>query len=533
MSRFSPILSRRRVAATLALVGCAAVPPAVAAAQSPDDMWSRSIDRPITAAQLDLPADASPKTLAHAAIRRTARRLAGGGRLGAVGFAGQPLPPRPGDTPRLHGLRYRQQIGGLRVLYSQLDVTVGDGRVSSIAGTVVPLERGRLAGERRIGARRARAIARRAVAGPDSARRAEPVAYAGEPAKPRRPRRAYVVEVAPPLRSGDDSPSAICIVVDATTGKVLKRWRGFAARPIGRRPSARAAATKTVLIQIVDAKGTAAAVTPNYRDVYTMGDPRKYGTDSPLQVDTFGTLSPPFFTANSWINGVTGFFCLTRQYCGRDSGLDGSYNRHFYTVNSGGGDSRYVHSQERIYIDSSSGTEPQTIAHEQGHSIDFHFLDDFLQTDEGDEVEEALADMFAYDFERDRTLAGATGVRVSDRVADPTAFSLPDHYSDYSCTTTDEHDNGHILSHGYWKLVQRIGHEAAGQVLQGVPWQLPARREFGDLREAMERAAGNLRVRLPGKIVSIPIRPQVEAAFSEVGVQDNARRTDRCPGATS
>ena len=305
---------------------------------------------------------------------------------------------------------------------------------------------------------------------------------------------------------------------------MLKRWRGFAARPIGRRPSARASATKTVLIQIVDAKGTAAAVTPNYRDVYTMGDPRKYGTDSPLQVDTFGTLSPPFFTANSWINGVTGFFCLTRQYCGRDSGLDGSYNRHFYTVNSGGGDSRYVHSQERIYIDSSSGTEPQTIAHEQGHSIDFHFLDDFLQTDEGDEVEEALADMFAYDFERDRTLAGATGVRVSARVANPTAFSLPDHYSGYSCTTTDEHDNGHILSHGYWKLVQRIGHEAAGRVLQGVPWQLPARREFGDLREAMERAA-NLRVRLPGKIVSIPIRPQVEAAFNEVGVQDNARRT--------
>jgi hypothetical protein len=28
------------------------------------------------------------------------------------------------------------------------------------------------------------------------------------------------------------------------------------------------------------------------------------------------------------------------------------------------------------------------------------------------------------------------------------------------------------------------------------------------------------------------VRPFVEAAFDAVGVQDNARRTDRCPGAS-
>ena len=105
-------------------------PPALAAEKPSGDMWSRSIDRPITVAQLGLPADAPARTLARAAIRRSARQLAVGGRLGAVGFAGEPLPPRPGSGSRLHGLRYRQQVGGLRVLWSQLAVTGERGRLT-------------------------------------------------------------------------------------------------------------------------------------------------------------------------------------------------------------------------------------------------------------------------------------------------------------------------------------------------------------------------------------------------------------------
>jgi hypothetical protein len=516
---------------SLVLLACCAA--AAAPAPAAGDMWSRSVDGPITARQLGLPPDASPARLAHAAIRRSARRLAGGGRLGDVRFASRPLPPAATGR-RLHGLRFQQQVGGLRVLYSQLDVTVEDGRVSSIAGTVVPLRRATLSGARNIGARQARRIARRAVAGADSARRAEPVAYAGEPGDPRRPKRAYVVEVAPATTGSDDSPAAVCVVVDAATGEVLKRWRGFAARPRGKRSATVAgAATKTVLIQIVDAKGTTADITPNYRDVYTMGAPRSFGLDSPLQVDTFGTLSPPFSTVNSWINAVTRYFCLFREYCGRDSGLDGSYNRHYYTVNWGAS-SRYVHSKERVFIDEDSTTQPQIVAHEQGHSIDFHFRDDYVATFEGDEVEEALAEMFAYDFEQDRRLAGVTGRRVSDVLADPTRYSdaggtLPDHYDDYNCTTGEEHHNGYILAHGYWKLVQRVGHNVAGHVLQGVPWQLPARREFGDVRQAFARAAGSLLV--PGLNGGPPRRvsAEVAAAFGEVGVVASSRRTGSCP----
>jgi hypothetical protein len=524
-------MTPRNAVLALALTACclAFAPAAQSVARPQGDLWSVSVDRSITAGQLGLPADASARALGRAAIERSLSRLVGRRRLGSLRFAGEPLPPGRGGR-RTHGLRFRQRIGGLRVLYSQLGATVAPGRVRSVAGTVVPLNTMKLAGVRRISAGRAQEIARRVVPAAVRARRAELVAYAGEPAKPRSPRRAYVVEVMPAATGSDDSPAAICVVVDATTGKVLKRWRGFAARPRKRNVTGQSAlaAAKTVLIQLVDAKGAVADVTPNYRDVYTMGDPRSFGLDSPLQQDTFGTLSPPFFTVNSWVNAVTQFFCVTREYCGRDSGLDGSYNRHFYTVNWGGSASRYVHAGERIYIDVDSTTQPQVIAHEQGHSIDFHFRDDFVATFEGDEVEEALAEMFAYDFERDRILTGATGPRVSSVLADPSDFALPERYTDYSCTSTDEHRNGYILAHAYWRFVQRVGHNVAGHVLQGVPWQLPALREFGDVRTAMERASGTLLV--PGLNGGPPRRvsSEVAAAFGEVGVLASSRRTLAC-----
>jgi hypothetical protein len=83
----------------------------------------------------------------------------------------------------------------------------------------------------------------------------------------------------------------------------------------------------------------------------------------------------------------------------------------------------------------------------------------------------------------------------------------------------------------YWKLVQRLGHQTAGEILQYVPWQLPARREFGDLREALEDAAHGL---FPGPNGSEgAVEQHVDDVFNEVGVQDVSRRTDRCPGANA
>jgi len=62
------------------------------------------------------------------------------------------------------------------------------------------------------------------------------------------------------------------------------------------------------------------------------------------------------------------------------------------------------------------------------------------------------------------------------------------------------------------------------------PFMLPAQREFGDVREALEDGAHAL---FPGPNgTEGTVEQHVDDAFDEVGVQDASRGTDRCPGAT-
>jgi hypothetical protein len=51
----------------------------------------------------------------------------------------------------LRQLRFQQTAGGLRVLWSQIDVAIVGGRVSSIDATVVPVADRAPAGKRRMG----------------------------------------------------------------------------------------------------------------------------------------------------------------------------------------------------------------------------------------------------------------------------------------------------------------------------------------------------------------------------------------------
>jgi hypothetical protein len=127
----------------------------------------------------------------------------------------------------------------LRVLYSQIDVAVVDASVTSISATVVPLNSSRLRGAKRISAARAHAIARRRIAGPDSALPAQPIAYAGtpgKPGKPRAPRRAWVVQVSPKTATHHaEEDRNVCVVIDAESGNVLDVWEGVAAPPASAR----------------------------------------------------------------------------------------------------------------------------------------------------------------------------------------------------------------------------------------------------------------------------------------------------------
>jgi Zn-dependent metalloprotease len=125
---------------------------------------------------------------------------------------------------------------------------------------------------------------------------------------------------------------------------------------------------------------------------------------------------------------------------------------------------------------------------------------------QGDEVEEALADMFAYDYDRnDATLgedrAGASGVGIRDwqtpsnlrgnhdknRVTPRIPY--PATMAQYRCDATDEHFNSTILSHGYFLFVQNVGHDVAGAVLHRVPAKLSARPRYIEVMRAFKDVA--------------------------------------------
>ena len=161
---------------SLTIAAMAALTTLLAAAPAQASGWDRGVEHPISAAQLGLRDHPSPVRLARAA--------AGGS------------PPASGSAPCVSAANRSPGAGcacarpwvACASSGSDIAASVADDTVSSVSGTVVPIE-GELRGERRIGAERARRIARLAAKG--TVGPAELVAYAGEPAKPRPPRRAW------------------------------------------------------------------------------------------------------------------------------------------------------------------------------------------------------------------------------------------------------------------------------------------------------------------------------------------------------
>jgi Peptidase propeptide and YPEB domain len=485
------------LAGAVALVAAHA-PPADAASN-----WSRQVHSSIGAKRLGLPADAGPVRLGRAAIERKI-----GGRLGKLDAVARMSAKPPGGR-RTTTVRFRQSLDGRRVLWSQLNVLVAGAKAMSISGTVVPLPRSDVTGERRISGGQARQIARDAVAGAMRVRPAEFVVFAGDPDKPRRPRNAYVVEVTTPEAGADDTPT-ICVVVDAETGKVLKKWRGSAAR-IGAEPRTKQLAQgKTVLVQVADNKSKNIDLANDGVNFFTTGNPYSWGTGSATRErELFGSPSSAFLASPGQpfgqIGSVTQHFCLKRKYCGRDSGLPGpvgggNVNRWFFSARFAGcrknvcDTSHYDSGLDRVFLTTADSDDADTIGHEVGHVIDEHFQDDYVDNFEGAEVSEALGEMFSYDYSF-KTKFG-TGVAINDLLAAPNSFTFPDDgqipqkMSQFKCNAKDEHTNGYILAHAYWKWIEEMnahnvaGRNVAGNLLQGIPFQLAAARTFGDTRAA-------------------------------------------------
>jgi hypothetical protein len=314
-----------------------------------------------------------------------------------------------------------------------------------------------------------------------------------------------------------------------------------------------------VLAQYADAKGSASEALPNDGyDLFTNGNAAtRYDLDggffntfgSPTGLDTFigsvphtnGTVGSRAFRFREAIDLSTDaarFYCTAIHilWCGRngmrDSALGPGYHRWFFTINWTGDVSKFVPSQQRIYIKrGEESLDPQTPAHEMGHEIDFFSRDDFEQTFEGQEVNEALAEMF------DFVVRG--GLPLPDGVVGCSIFSLmqggsictiaglaiPSHYSGYNCSTSDEHLNGYILGHAFFLMENAIGAGNARALLMEVPRLLPARREFGDVHQAFEDATD---------VTGRPeLRDAVHKAFIDAGVTTSKRRTDTCPGASA
>ena len=508
--------SRRRAPLLLAALCLFALPAASAgarpAATASAGKWTTLVHHRLTAKALDLPASASPRRLARAALSRSAGRLGLRGSLRGLRLVSADRAPRVAGARDLRTLRFRQTAGGLRVLYSQIDVAVVGASVTSISATSIPLATTRLRGAERVSAERARTIARRRIAGPDTALPAQAIADAGTPRKPHAPRRAWVVQVTPATAVTHDGEELNwCVVIDARSGKVLDVWKGVAAAPERPKAAARTAqAGETVMTTVRDANlqlGTTGILAAT---INTVGDPFLYGDDGDLFTRIFpegGSAAPEAFSAAVRMHSVPYHMCRSRQYCGRDGGFDGTFNGFRVTArapaqtdppqNDRG--TRYSISQRRVYIQSSDARSYDLLAHELGHQIDLTKGGDRTAGIDVLEAEEALADMYAYDYDHDDPTIGEEvgfpriNLKTPNALKDLTENALfPARNRDFKCTRTNVHFNGTIDSHAYFLFDQAVGRDKAGAVLHQVSSSLGPTFDGFDLRDRFMQRAGEM-----------------------------------------
>ncbi len=524
------------------------------AAAEPAAPWTRTLTPGLTAREVGLPASASATRLARAAIAHESKRL------GLRPDARVSLDRRlaVSGAPGAVDLRFQQMAGGRRVLWSQLDVSVARDRVGLIAATVVPVDGRRPAGRAPIGRAEALEIAR-AAAGGAPALRPLAVAYAGAPstdrdAAPRRARSAWVVEVQGVAPEGEDAATGLCIVVDARSGDVVARWPGLADRPDAGRNArgAQAAPSETtasrvdtrfrVMLHVYDGTGGGGIDPTNrYATFFLTGDPRT--ARWPAWYDTLSGLVPrtptiDAVTANA--ANVARTICVVRGYCGSTGGYKDRTDDYagtvtpWFVIGNGGVSSSSANAtslQVQISgLDAMSGTgDPNipandVVAHELGHVMHWTYAGDRDATlRQTLEVEEALADMFAYEYDRFDATFGEEATRGNRPPppfrdwANPASRTLsgqpyPAHMSNYDSTPplNAPHFNSTILSHAYYGVVARIGHPQAGRILHNVPLVLPPRPTFSQVYTAFYDRAN--------VIYGSAVAAKVRDAFQTVGL---------------
>ena len=567
MSRFAPMIVIGALSAIVVGITPAASqaadrePGQHSAAQASG--WTKALAVDLSRDELGLPARAQAGRFARAALDRYARRLGLSRSSGRLRLASQLRLPSSAGGRVIRTLRFQQTAGGLRVLWSQIDVTIADGEVSSISATVVRAKGHALVGKRKVSRARAMRIARRAVPKAEAALRPLAAAYAGTPgtnrtARWRRPRRVWVVEVQPPAAAGDDASAGLCIVIDAQAGKVIARWPGLADRP-DRGPDARSASRalpasaafglaqlgQHTQLQIGDARDGAVGAPP-YARYSVSGDPRAVEWPHlpvPRVQGAAHNILMDMAATNA--RNIARTICDLRGYCGVDGGFRDRTDTYSGTVTPWQVGARAPESTKALtgigVIQLQAGDEMgfnssnDLLAHEFGHLMDASYAGDRLsgQELEGDSVEEALADMFAYEYDRfDSTLGEEHQLGARINWEDPSEISLvpgrpyPDHIRDYDPSPPNESDgkpsehfNSTILSHAYYLFVQAVGHHKAGRVLHNVPATLSPKPTFREVARGFVGRAGEIYPQDgPDSGTRSDMREAAEHAFDQVGI---------------
>jgi hypothetical protein len=262
------------------------------------------------------------------------------------------------------------------------------------------------------------------------------------------------------------------------------------------------AQTSGVLIQWKFGSPFNAAGTYGWTPFFFPGGPWPHGGQVPPEIEQLraSTLA------------VTKHMCHVRHFCGRHGG-----NGPFYSAFSVTGKAKKTRfaaesgTAKRLYIEARDSGAEDIVAHEFGHLMDkgtyAAAVRDTKQDLQGDEVEEALADMFAYDYDRDDAQIGENRVGQDahgfrdwqnpgsltgnhDKDASTSRIPYPSTMAQYRCDAKDTHFNSTILSHGYWLFVDRVGHDVAGDVLHHVPARLSARPRYIEVMRAFKHVAG-------------------------------------------
>ena len=285
-------------------------------------------------------------------------------------------------------------------------------------------------------------------------------------------------------------------------------------------PVASAAATTSTLLRIYDASNGAEPSSgwEAYARFRVTGSPRDGRNWSSWQGGLLSGVSRSTrmdaLTANA--RNVARTICDVRNYCGR-KGWIGYHGNGDQTINAyvpwdvlgndPANESRADRSLQYVTIENEDVMEGNgdpnvpandNIAHEFGHIMDAEYAGDRAgsQNLAGDAVEEAIADMFAFDYDwTNATIGEGDGSAMRD-LADPGSIlrdgqPYPAHMRDYDSTPPDnsEHFNSTILSHAYYLFVQRVGRSKAGSVLHHVPQRLSPRPTFDELRRAFNASA--------------------------------------------